>query len=140
MACFAEISVSQGSVATYARCGGTFDIHLTANLPRNLPVKNLLNRLRIDRIVVTSLWPHFCPPCTVISTLLTLRSSTQHLLTVPRCRTVVGARRFSVAAPEVWNSLPIKIRNCETLGTFKKHIKTHLFCQDTNYSQPPMRS
>jgi len=27
MACFADINVSQGSVATYARCGGIFDIH-----------------------------------------------------------------------------------------------------------------
>ena len=31
MACFADINVSQGSVATYARCGGSFDIHFTAN-------------------------------------------------------------------------------------------------------------
>ena len=44
MACFADINVSQGSVATYARCGGIFDVHLTANLPRNLPVKKILNR------------------------------------------------------------------------------------------------
>jgi len=59
MACFADINVSQGSVATYARCAGIFDIHLTANFPRNLPVKKFLNRLRIDRIMVMSLWPHF---------------------------------------------------------------------------------
>jgi len=39
MPCFADINVSQGSVATYARCGGIFNIHLTANLPRSLPVK-----------------------------------------------------------------------------------------------------
>ena len=38
MACFANINVSQGSVATYARCGGIFNIQLTTNLPRNLPV------------------------------------------------------------------------------------------------------
>jgi len=38
MACFADISVSQGRVATHARCGGIFDIHLTANLPSNHPV------------------------------------------------------------------------------------------------------
>ena len=52
-------------VATYATCGGTFNIHLTANLPRNLPV-NVFDRLRFDRIItVTSLWPHFFgPPCT----------------------------------------------------------------------------
>jgi len=59
-----------------------------------------------------------------------LRSSTQGLLTVPHCKTVFGGHRFSVAAPGVWNSLPQELRNCETLGTFKKHLNTHLFCQD----------
>jgi len=54
MACFANINVSQGSVATYARCRGIFNTHLTANLPMNLPVKNFVNRLRFD-----SLWPRF---------------------------------------------------------------------------------
>jgi len=43
--CFADINVSQGSVATYARtyarCDGIFSIHLTANVPRYLPVKFL---------------------------------------------------------------------------------------------------
>jgi len=63
-ACFADINVSQGSVATHARCGGIFNMHLTANLPRNLSVKNFVNRLRFDRIMVVSLWPRFFgPPC-----------------------------------------------------------------------------
>jgi len=39
IACFADINISQGSVATYARCGEMFNIRLTANLLRNLPVK-----------------------------------------------------------------------------------------------------
>jgi len=30
MACFADINVSQGSVATSARCGKIFNMHLTA--------------------------------------------------------------------------------------------------------------
>ena len=47
MACFADISVSQGSVATYARCGGIFDIHLTANLLGNLPVKKNCKSVKI---------------------------------------------------------------------------------------------
>jgi len=51
MACFADINVSQGSVATYARCDGMFTTHLNANLLRNLAVK------RFDRIMVMSLWP-----------------------------------------------------------------------------------
>jgi len=60
MGCFGDINVSDGSVATYARCGGTFNILLTANLPGNHPV-NFLNRLRFDRIMVMSLWPPFWP-------------------------------------------------------------------------------
>ena len=43
---------------------------LTANLPKNLPVKNFFNRLRFDRIMVMSLWPHFFWP-----TLYMLRSN-----------------------------------------------------------------
>ena len=38
MARSADINVLQGTVATYARYGGIFNIHLTANLPGNLPV------------------------------------------------------------------------------------------------------
>jgi len=40
---------------------GINDIHLTANLQRNVPVKKILNRLRIDRIMVCG--PVFGPPC-----------------------------------------------------------------------------
>jgi len=46
MACFADINVSQGSVATYTSCGGIFDIHLTANLPGNLAVKKILKSVK----------------------------------------------------------------------------------------------
>ena len=38
MACFADINVSQGSIATYARYSGIFGVHLTANLAGNLSV------------------------------------------------------------------------------------------------------
>jgi len=58
MTCFADISVSHGSVATYARCDVIFNMHSTANLPKNLPVI-FLNRLRFDRIMVMSLWLRF---------------------------------------------------------------------------------
>jgi len=63
MACFADTNVSQGSVATHVRCGGIFNIRLTANLQRNLPVIKFLNRF--NRIMVMSLWSRFFgPPCT----------------------------------------------------------------------------
>jgi len=43
------------------------ELHLTATLPRNLPVKKIENRLRFGRIMAMSLWPRFFgPPCIFI--------------------------------------------------------------------------
>ena len=56
-----------------------------------------------------------------------LRSCDHNLLTVPRCRTVIASRAFSVAAPSLWNSLPTNIKNSGSIANFKKNLKTHLF-------------
>ena len=47
MACFADISVSQGSVGTYARFSGMLNTHLTANSLCNLLVKKFCKSLKI---------------------------------------------------------------------------------------------
>ena len=56
-----------------------------------------------------------------------LRSEQQNLLTMPKARTVYGHRAFSVAAPFVWNSLPIDLRLAPSLTMFKKNLKTYIF-------------
>ena len=51
-----------------------------------------------------------------------------YLLVIPRtkCKTFVK-RPFSVSGPILWNKLPRKIRSTQTLLSFKKDLKTHLF-------------
>ena len=58
-----------------------------------------------------------------------LRSSSDHrLLCIPRVRTkTYGERTFSFRAATQWNSLPFDIRHAETLPSFKRALKTHLF-------------
>jgi hypothetical protein len=51
------------------------------------------------------------------------------LLHVPRVKTVFGSRSFSVAAPTIWNSLPLDIRHCTSVATFRRHVKTAYFQQ-----------
>ncbi len=59
-----------------------------------------------------------------------LRSSSSISLVVPRIRlTTMGARSYSYAAPRLWNSLPLDIRNSNCLLTFKTRLKTYLFRQ-----------
>ncbi|KAI5086485.1 hypothetical protein C0J45_23351, partial [Silurus meridionalis] len=57
-----------------------------------------------------------------------LRSSEAGLLTAQKTRLkTVGDRAFSSLAPKLWNSLPSEIRNAESLGVFKSHLKTYFF-------------
>ena len=59
MACFADLNASQGILTRYAKCGGILNIHLIANLLRNLPVKIFLIDYVLTESMVVSLWPRF---------------------------------------------------------------------------------
>ena len=59
----------------------------------------------------------------------TLRSSDLDQLNVPRVRTTIGSRAFSVAAPRLWNELPLEIRCAKTQFSFRKKLKTYFFGQ-----------
>ena len=57
----------------------------------------------------------------------TLRSTDKLLLTTPRTLSSYGDRAFYAAAPKLWNTLPLELRSCTSIGTFKKSLKTYLF-------------
>ena len=58
----------------------------------------------------------------------TLCSTDQKLLAVPKSRLkTYEDRAFSVAAPKLWNELPLDLRSLDTINLFKKHLKTDLF-------------
>jgi len=61
-----------------------------------------------------------------------LRLSTTSAAIVKPTKTQFGRRAFSVAGPDIWNSLPPEIRLTENFPTFRKQLKTHLF--DTAFS------
>ena len=57
-----------------------------------------------------------------------LRSSRKEYLAVPRSRLkTYGDRAFSIAGPKLWNNLPLEIRKCASVATFKQSLKTFLF-------------
>jgi len=57
----------------------------------------------------------------------TLCSSDSKLLFVPRVRTCFGSRSFAVAAPTIWNSLPLAIRICVSTYSFRCQLKTFFY-------------
>jgi len=62
------------------------------------------------------------------SSSMSLRSSSQPLHYIRRCRTNCGRRAFSVAAAEHWNKLPIDNQNpISRSSIFRKCLRTFLF-------------
>jgi len=65
---------------------------------------------------------HACAPTRA------LRSNSEGLqFAVPRTRTVWGDRCFAKTGPQLWNALPNHVRQSDSLTTFKRALKTHLF-------------
>ena len=61
-----------------------------------------------------------------------LRQPAEGTLAVRRCKRKIGESSFSYAAPHAWNSLPLSIRQSDTLLTFRKQLKTHLWVNYVN--------
>ena len=78
---------------------GLGSTHLQDLIQRNHPARNL--RSKSKSLLV-------CPP------------------TVPK---FYEAQTFAVAAAELWNSLPDKIKDVEKNNSFRKMLKTYLFLQ-----------
>jgi len=44
-----------------------------------------------------------------------------------KTRKTLGDRAFQVEAPQLWNALPLELRQNTNISSFKRCLKTHLF-------------
>jgi hypothetical protein len=69
-----------------------------------------------------------CVPLAAIPGRTNLRAADRGDLLVPSTKTTIGGRSFRVAAPTVWNSLPLHLHNATiSERQFRSALKTHLF-------------
>lgn len=115
--------------------------------PQDASVTELMKELhwlkieeRIIFKVLTLTWkslhqmtpPYISNLVTIYNPTRSLRSTNSLKLRVPKTRTRYGDRSFQKAAPELWNNLPIRIREQTNLSLFKRALKTHLFKMSYN--------
>ncbi|XP_068716864.1 uncharacterized protein [Montipora capricornis] len=77
----------------------------------------------------------FAPPS--ISELISIKAQRAHSLrsangillspSIIKARKARGDRAFQVAAPQLWNALPLELRQNTPISSFKRCLKTHLF-------------
>ena len=80
------------------------------------------------RHFVGSLAPCLSVTLTTRNFARSLRSSSEKQLVLRKFNLqTAGGRAFSMTAPRIWNKLPVSLRHSPSLGTFKSHLKTHLF-------------
>ena len=56
-----------------------------------------------------------------------LRSTDTATCVVRRSNNSFSDRCFAAAGPRLWNTLPVQLRHCDSLGQFKRLLKTYLF-------------
>lgn len=61
------------------------------------------------------------------SPIATRSASNYDLITPNIKRNTFASRAFAVKGPELWNKLPMSLRQCDSVQKFKKDLKTHLF-------------
>ena len=99
---------------------------------RDLGWQSIENRLKYNKAILTYKALHDQTPEYVSKLLkpvsqthgLNLRSSENGDLHMPLARTALYSGAFSCSAPKLWNSLPQSVKNCDTLNSFKKSLKT----------------
>ena len=99
---------------------------------RDLGWQSIENRVKYNKAVLTYKALHDQTPEYVSKLLkpvsqthgLNLRSSENGDLHMPLARTALYSGAFSCSAPKLWNSLPQSVKNCDTLNSFKKSLKT----------------
>ena len=94
-------------------------------LPYRIQYKILITAFK----AIHSMAPKYiCELVTVQQNTRALRSSKELRLSVPRTKNVTcGDASFRGGAPQLWNSLPVDIRNIVDFNDFKKQLKTILF-------------
>ena len=56
-----------------------------------------------------------------------LHSANYDFLQIPGSRKKYGDRCFRTVAPKLWNRLPLAIRKCDSVMSFKRSLKTYMF-------------
>ena len=97
-------------------------------IPERIEFKSCLTTYKCLNNLAPSYLSDFCTPLNMISLRSDLRSVASGKLNVPKCKTVsYGDKSYPIAGPRQWNELPTVLRNSESVNSFKKELKTHLF-------------
>ena len=57
----------------------------------------------------------------------TFQNNEEQQVNIPKTNLNIGRRSFSVCGPHLWNSLPVYLRQAESLMSFKSGLKTFYF-------------
>ena len=100
-----------------------------------LPVRQRIDFEVMVQVLVYKSFHRLAPPylsddCQLVTDVgrRHLRSADVHTCTVPRTQSRLGDRNFGVAAPRLWNNLPVELRQQDIcLTEFRRLLKTVLF-------------
>jgi len=126
---------NMGSPATrYLQATWTWPIQILDRAPAAKSMFAVFRAQRTCLVAENVVLPRWAPAYLADDCLLTSDVSTRRLRSTDTATCVVrrsdnsfGDRCFAAAGPRQWNMLPVHLRQCDSLGQFKRLLKTHLF-------------
>ena len=78
--------------------------------------------------IINDLSPPYLNPCISKRTILySTRYALNSPLFIPKCKTNFKTKTLAVSGAKIYNKLPYHIKNCKSLQSFKKNVKTFQF-------------
>ena len=89
-------------------------------------IELILSSTLTYRVLSTQQPPYYASLLHLSNISRQLRSSISQLI-IPKTKLNLGKPAFSVAAPRVWNELPITLKTSETIAIFQKNNSKHIY-------------
>ena len=103
-------------------------------VPQRIEFKLCLLTFKSLRGMAPRYLADLCGSTSAAETGYNLRSATHGDLRVRRVCTKFGDRAFSVAGPRVWNKLPMDIRSCDLVESFKRKLNDIYFASPMDFN------
>lgn len=123
------------SVITKYQCVQNYAARIVSKRSKRQSVSDVLIKLHwlpIERRIIFKILTFtfnilngLAPEC--FASFVSIRDNDNHLLHNVYFDSSYGRRSFTYTAPRFWNALPLNIRSCTTINSFKKLTKHHLF-------------
>jgi len=121
------------ATAVSSPCSNTTRLRRPSTTSRDTAASTTTERVEFKLCVLAYRCLHGLGPAYLSCDLKSVSASTTALVVPATRRSMLGDHAFPAAAARTWNALPHEVPTSPSLSSFRRLLKTHLFCRSFCY-------